>query len=91
MPSTEHRDDPAVRVIFAALRAKDPQAERPFRTPLYPFTPIVFCTACAWLAWSSITYAASRDAVHVSLLVMAIGVVAWAATRWHARARAGAD
>jgi hypothetical protein len=28
----------------------------------------VFCAACAWLAWSSITYAASRNAVHVSLL-----------------------
>ena len=34
---------------------------------------------------------ASRDAVHVSLLVMAIGVIAWLATRWHARVRAAAD
>jgi thiamine transporter ThiT len=44
--------------------------------PLYPVTPIVFCAACAWLAWSSITYAASRNAVHVSLIVMAAGVLA---------------
>jgi amino acid transporter len=70
------------------LRAKDPRAERPFRAPLYPLTPMVFCAACAWLAWSSITYAASRQAVHVSLWVMAVGVVAWLATRWHARGKA---
>jgi amino acid transporter len=71
------------------LRARDGRTERPFRVPLYPFTPIVFCAACAWLAWSSITYAASRNAVHVSLLVMAVGIVAWLMTRRHARRRAG--
>jgi len=72
------------------LRARDGRTERPFRVPLYPFTPIVFCAACAWLAWSSIAYAASRNAVHVSLLVMVVGVVAWLMTRRHARRRAGA-
>ena len=49
--------------------------------PLYPLTPIVFCVACAWLAYSSIAYAASRSAVHVSLLVMAVGFVALIFTR----------
>ena len=44
-------------------------------------TPIVFCVACAWLAYSSIIYAASRSAVHVSLIVMAVGVVALLVTR----------
>ncbi|HVF64874.1 MAG TPA: amino acid permease, partial [Casimicrobiaceae bacterium] len=62
------------------LRFKDPSVERPFRVPLYPLTPIVFCAACAWLAYNSITYAASKNAVHVSLLVMAVGVVALALT-----------
>ena len=73
------------------LRAKDPRADRPFRVPLYPLTAIVFCAACAWLAWSSIAYAASRKSVHVSLLVMAVGLMAWLATRWHARGRANTD
>ena len=80
-----------VGLALFVLRARDARTERPFRVPLYPFTPIVFCAACAWLAWSSITYAASRNAVHVSLLVMAVGVVAWLMTRLHARRRAGAD
>jgi APA family basic amino acid/polyamine antiporter len=65
-----------VGLALFRLRATDRAAERPFRVPLYPITPIVFCAACAWLAWSSITYAASRNAVHVSLIVMAAGVVA---------------
>ena len=58
-----------------------PGAERPFRVPLFPITPIVFCAACAWLAYSSITYAASRNAVHISLIVMAVGVIALLLTR----------
>jgi amino acid transporter len=77
-----------VGIALFVLRARDGQAERPFRVPLYPLTPIVFCLACAWLAWSSVTYAASRDAVHVSLIVMAVGVVALIVTH-AARARVG--
>jgi amino acid transporter len=70
-----------VGIALFVLRARDGRAERPFRVPLYPLTPIVFCLACAWLAYSSIAYAASRSAVHVSLLVMAVGVVALMFTR----------
>jgi amino acid transporter len=65
-----------VGIALFVLRARDGDAERPFRVPLYPLTPIVFCASCAWLAYSSITYAASRNSVHISLLVMAAGVVA---------------
>lgn len=69
------------------LRRRHPEIARPFRVPLYPLTPIVFCLACAWLAWSSIAYAASREAVHVSLLVMLAGLVALAGLIAHGRAR----
>jgi amino acid transporter len=81
-----------VGLALFRLRATDRAAERPFRVPLYPITPIVFCAACAWLAWSSITYAASRNAVHVSLIVMAAGVVALFFTgAKRSRAAAGDD
>lgn len=79
-----------VGIAVFVLRARDPRAERPFRTPLYPLTPLVFCAACAWLAWSSFAYAASRDAVHVSAGVMGAGVVAWLWMRLHARRAASA-
>lgn len=65
-----------VGVSVFVLRRKYPATERPFDVPLYPLTPVVFCVACGYLAYSSITYAASQQAVHVSLVVMAVGLVA---------------
>jgi amino acid transporter len=65
-----------VGIALFKLRGSDRHAERPFRVPLFPLTPIVFCAACAWLAYSSVTYAMSKGAVHISLIVMAVGVVA---------------
>jgi basic amino acid/polyamine antiporter, APA family len=65
-----------VGISLLLLRAKHAGRERPFRVPLYPITPIIFCAACGYLTYSSITYAASKNAVHVSLMVMAVGVVA---------------
>lgn len=79
-----------VGLALFVLRAKDGAAERPFRVPLFPLTPILFCAACAWLAWSSVAYAASRNAIRISLTVMAVGVAAWLLTRLHARYRARA-
>jgi amino acid transporter len=70
-----------VGIAVFRLRSIDAKRERPFRVPLFPITPIVFCAACAWLAYSSVTYAMSRNAVHVSLLVMAVGIVALLLTR----------
>lgn len=65
-----------VGVSLFVMRIRDPKTERPFKVPLYPFTPLVFCASSAYLAYSSISYAASRSAVHVSLWVMAAGVAA---------------
>lgn len=65
-----------VGIALFVMRAKDPGIERPFKVPLYPMTPIIFCASSAYLAYSSVTYAASKSAVHVSLWVMAAGVAA---------------
>ncbi|HWV53265.1 APC family permease [Pseudorhodoplanes sp.] len=43
------------------LRKTDPDRERPFRVPLYPITPILFCLMCGYLLYSSLVYAASKD------------------------------
>lgn len=58
------------------LRRKDGLSSRPFKIPLYPLTPLVFCGACGYLSYSSMAYAASKSAVHVSLGVMAAGLLA---------------
>lgn len=71
-----------VGVSLFVMRVKDPKTERPFKVPLYPLTPIVFCLTCAYLTYSSVTYAISKGAVYISLLVMAVGVVALAITHF---------
>jgi basic amino acid/polyamine antiporter, APA family len=53
--------------------------------PLYPVTPLILAAACGYLCYSSITYAISNSAVHVSLIVMAAGVVALLLARIKAR------
>ena len=58
------------------LRQADPSTPRPFKVPLYPVLPLIFCAACAWLTYSSVTYAISQKAIHVSLWLIASGVVA---------------
>jgi APA family basic amino acid/polyamine antiporter len=47
-----------------------------FDVPLYPLTPLLFTASCAYLAYSSTMYAASKNAVHISFGVMAVGVIA---------------
>ncbi|HBI82654.1 MAG TPA: amino acid permease [Alcaligenaceae bacterium] len=65
-----------VGISLFVMRVKDPAVERPFKVPLYPITPVLFCLTCGYLAYSSVTYAVSKNAVHVSLWVMALGLVA---------------
>jgi len=57
------------------LRYKD-DTVRPFKVPLYPITPLIFCASCGYLAYSSIMYAHSKGAVAISMYVMIAGVVA---------------
>jgi hypothetical protein len=42
----------------------------------------VFCAACAWLTYSSISYAISQKAIHVSGWLIATGLLAWLLLRW---------
>ena len=58
------------------LRHTDKHTTRPFKVPLYPVLPLIFCAACAWLTYSSITYAISQKAIHVSMGLIASGVLA---------------
>ena len=70
-----------VGVALLRLRRSDTTTPRPFRVPLYPLTPLLFIAVCAFLLYSSVTYALSRSAIHVSLLVMLVGIGAWVIAR----------
>lgn len=60
-------------IALFVLRRKEPGAARPFRVPLYPLTPILFCLTSLYLLYSAITYAGLGTIV--SLAVLATGSV----------------
>ena len=58
------------------LRYRYPELARPYRVPLYPVIPLVFCLSSAYMSYSSTTYAISRQpyAVGVSVGVLILGL-----------------
>jgi basic amino acid/polyamine antiporter, APA family len=68
-------------IALFVLRRKDPTALRPFKAPLYPFLPAIFVATCAYLFYSSVTYARSQNAGYVALSLMAAGLVVWLIVR----------
>lgn len=45
-----------VGIAVFILRKKEPEIYRPFRVPLYPLTPAIFCLSSAYLLYSSVMY-----------------------------------
>lgn len=77
-----------VGLALMRLRKIDPKTPRPFKVPLYPVLPLIFCITCAYLFYSSVNYARSQGAVHISFIVMAVGLVAlWLLHRYQSRIR----
>ena len=74
-------------VALFVLRAKEPDAPRPFRVPLYPVVPGLFVLVCAYLLYASLAY--HREHALVGIAVLAVGaVVMLAVGRGAARSRA---
>src|SRR5699024_2535943 len=63
----------AIGIALFVLRIKEPLAKRPFKVPLYPITPIVFCLVCAYLLYSSLVYTGIGALVGVG--VLALGMI----------------
>ncbi len=57
------------------LRTVDPQTPRPFRVPLFPLTPLLFCTACVYMLQSSLSYTGIGALVGVAVLLAGIPVL----------------
>ncbi|RPH43380.1 MAG: amino acid permease [Burkholderiales bacterium] len=62
------------------LRVREPDAPRPFRVPLYPVLPLVFCAACAYMLQSSLGYVGGNtflgvNAAWVGVAVLGVGVI----------------
>jgi amino acid transporter len=67
-------------ISLFVLRRREPDTERPFKVPLYPLTPLIFCAVCAYMLWSSLNYVYSKElgglnAAWIGVLVLAVGGV----------------
>ena len=56
------------------LREREPERARPFRVPLYPLTPLVFCATCVYMLNSSLSYASSLSGAGIGTWV-GVGVL----------------
>ncbi len=66
-----------VGISLFILRKKEPLKKRPFRVPLYPVLPIIFCLSSGYLLYSSIVYTgwgalAGIGVLAVGMLIMVV-------------------
>jgi len=55
------------------LRVREPDVPRPFRVPLYPVLPLVFCACTAYLLYASLAY--TGWGARIGVAVLAVGAV----------------
>jgi amino acid transporter len=66
-------------VSLFVLRVREPTTDRPFKVPLFPLLPLLFCAMCAYMLWASLSYVYSRslgglNAAWIGVAVLAIGL-----------------
>jgi basic amino acid/polyamine antiporter, APA family len=72
-------------IALLVLRRRYPDAERPFRVPLYPYLPLAFIASSGYVFWSSVAYV--RTGAVVGVAVLAAGAVLLVLLRALARGR----
>ena len=59
-----------VGISLFVLRWRLPDLERPFRVPLYPLLPVIFCLTCAYLLYSSLAYTGTGALIGVGVVAL---------------------
>ncbi|MEG3180851.1 APC family permease [Sphingomonas sp. LT1P40] len=60
-------------IALFVLRRRYPDVARPYRVPLYPVLPAIFCATTAYLLWSSLAY--TGWGAFAGVAVLGVGVV----------------
>ncbi|MCD9120716.1 APC family permease [Cupriavidus sp. UGS-1] len=50
------------------LRWRQPERALPYRVPLYPVTPIIFCLTCLYMLYASVTYTGAAALIGLAML-----------------------
>lgn len=61
-----------VSIALFLFRLREPDRARPFKVPLYPFTPLLFAAACAGLLYASLAYTGMGALVGVGVVLAGI-------------------
>jgi amino acid transporter len=67
-------------VSLFVLRVREPGRARPYKVPLFPLLPLLFCASCAYMLWSSLSYVSSQtlggmNAAWIGVAVLAAGLL----------------
>ena len=70
-----------VTVALFILRRRDPDTERPYQVPLYPFTPLLFGAVCVYMLYASLSYTGAGALLGIAVLVLGLPFLLPAARR----------
>ena len=75
-------------LALIVLRLREPEIPRPFRVPLYPVTPLLFCAACLYMLQASLAYTGAGALAGVAVLLAGVPVLLLARRTQHETAPA---
>ena len=66
-----------VSVSLIVLRYRQPKLDRPYRVPLYPVVPLIFCLSCSFMVYASLSWAVDQRSYEAvwAVALMALGIV----------------
>ncbi len=64
-----------VPVSLIVLRYRRPKLDRPYRVPLYPVVPLIFCLSCSFMVYASLSWAVDQRSYEAvwAVALMALG------------------
>ena len=65
-----------VGIALFVLRMREPGRDRPFRVPLYPALPAIFCATSLYLRYSSIAYTGSGALIGIAVRAVGAALLA---------------
>lgn len=66
-----------VAASLIVLRYRQPQLQRPYRVPMYPIVPLIFCLSCLFMVYASLSWAIKQRSYEALWAVglMGLGII----------------